>query len=138
MGHLSSSLRTLVDNLKASNHDFPLLRQSKYLSTTKEVGSYESDPEKIELAKDKIFFPYKFATSIRKCKETKRLPFLDDDAWRLSNGKPSITYSQHQHALSSWNTFGYSDLYDYMQIYCLIDTVRIIFIQFIFPLYFHL
>lgn len=123
MGHLSSSLRQLTENLKNSDHDFPLMRQSKHLMTLDEDGLYEVDENKLDIAKQKGYFPYKFCTSLAKVKTTYQLPLKHEWDDTLG-GETSITDSELEFAQLSWDTFNCNDLYDYMLLYCLIDTVR--------------
>ena len=122
IGHLPSKLRTLTDNLVASGHDFPLLKQSLFLKTLDENGVLQPDPEKLKIAMGKSFFPYRYATSILKCKTTLSLPG-EEEFVELIGGEIGITKEEHDFAKHSWDVFNCSNLYQYMKVYCMIDVV---------------
>ena len=123
ISHVASRLRTLTENLKNSDHDFPILKQSMYSKTyDEESNQFIDDPEKVEIATQKCYFPYRFATSIWKCKKAKALPprseFVD-----LLGGNVEITESEYLFAQNAWLKFEVENLFEYMQIYCMIDVV---------------
>ena len=64
LAFFDASLDTLVETLRKSNHDFPLLKQSG-LATT---------PEQLDLLKSKLPFPYSSLTSLEKFRSMKEVP----------------------------------------------------------------
>ena len=123
LGHLSTGLGELMENLKKSGHDFPILRQSSLVKSIDAESKKEYlDEEKFEIAKQKGYFCYAFAESIAKCKGQKSIPerevFKD-----LLGGESGITEKQHEFAKKSFDVFGCETLYCYMQLYCFIDVL---------------
>ena len=55
LAFLQSSLSQLAEELKDSNHDYPILRQSDIVKTK---GYF--DKEKFEMVLQKGFFPYEY------------------------------------------------------------------------------
>ena len=55
LAFLQSSLSKLADELKESNHDYPILKQSDIVKTR---GYF--DNEKFEMVLQKGFFPYEY------------------------------------------------------------------------------
>ena len=62
LAHLPASLQSLMDNLKASGHQFKILQQSALMK----IEDGEIDEKRVEMSKSKGFYPYSFATSIEK------------------------------------------------------------------------
>ena len=55
LAFLQSSLSQLSDELKASNHEYPIIRQSSIVKT---AGKF--DEEKFNMVLQKGFFPYEY------------------------------------------------------------------------------
>ena len=123
MGHLSASIRQLTQNLKDSGHNFPLMQQSKWMKTKNKFnGNLELDEEKLEIAQQKGYMCYSFCTSLYKIKEQKTLPEMEQWTEKLG-GTVGIKPEELEFAQKSWDVYGCKNLFDYMKIYCLIDTV---------------
>ena len=95
MGHLPASLRSLMENLKNSNHEFKILRQSQLMQSIDENGKTFLDENKFQSAQEKNFFCYDFATSVEKVKNYNGLPPIED--WKDTlTGKVSVTDEEYR------------------------------------------
>lgn len=113
---LQASLDTLANNLKVSNHDFTIIKQS-YLAKTN--GRF--DQEKYQMVLQKSYFPYEYCTSLSKMIATKKLPKRSDFYSSLS--EKTITRDEHNFAKKVWKKFKCKNLLDYTKLYCKIDTL---------------
>ena len=113
---LQASLDTLANNLKVSNHDFSIIKQT-YLAKTN--GTF--DREKYEMVLQKSYFPYEYCTSLSKMIATKKLPKRSDFYSSLS--EKTISKEEHHFAKKVWKKFKCKNLLDYTKLYCKIDTL---------------
>lgn len=108
MSFVNDSLERLVDNLKASNHDFNLLRTW--------LGD---DDDKLDLLTRKGVYPYEYMDSLDRLAETK-LPPPKAFASKLSL-LDSASPEDYAHAQKVWEAFDCQNLEDYTQLYCSLD-----------------
>ena len=113
---LQASLDTLATNLKVSNHDFSIIKQT-YLDKTN--GTI--DKTKYQMVLQKSYFPYEYCTSLSNMIKTKKLPKRSHFYSSLS--EKSITREEHNFAKKVWKTFKCKNLLDYTKLYCKIDTL---------------
>ena len=92
-----------------------------------ENGELVEDKEKIHLAQQKSHFCYNYASSIAKCKTTKKLPPIPEWKNDLLGCDEDIKPEDYKEAQHAWNVFECEDVLDFMEIYCIIDTVIPIF-----------
>jgi len=116
LSFLQSSLSGLAEDLSHANHTYPILRQSTICRTNKVF-----DQEKFELLLKKNFFPYEFATSIKKLRETTKLPSRKHFYSNLS--EKGISEKDHKFAEHCWQKFGIRNLMEYAELYCRCDTI---------------
>lgn len=113
---LQGSLDTLVNNLRMSNHNFEIIKQS-FLAKTK--GKF--DEEKYSMVLQKSYFPYEYCTSLTKMMDVKKLPKRSEFFSSLS--EKSISRQNYKFAKKVWKKFKCKNLLDYTKIYCKIDTL---------------
>ena len=111
MAFLGASLENLVNTLKCSNHDFPILAQ------------WMKDPKQKDLILRKGVYPYEFATSVEVLHQTRALP-EKELFFSLLSGE-HISDSDYDHALNVWNSFGCRDMCDYTELYVRADTYQL-------------
>ena len=109
LSHIPGSLAALVENLKASNHDWSLLWQSKLLQGA-------NADEKLKVALRKGIFPYDFASSVKLLKETHGIPPRECFANKIT-GQSDISEDDHQFCWHVYELFSCNSLYEYLQIY---------------------
>lgn len=123
LSFLQASLGELVSDLaKNEDNKFKILDQT---------GLYKkSEPHKKRLLLRKGVFPYQVAVSLEALRAIKEIPPIEDFYSSLSDS--SITEEDHKHAKLVFSTFGCSDLEEYMNLYCLLDTALLceVMIQF--------
>ena len=110
MSFLGSSLSSLVDTLKASNHAFPLLKEW-----------VDGDQEKLDALNRKGVFPYEYLTCIDRVKERK-LPPISAFTTTLSG---QISADDYIHAQRVWDIFGCESIADYTRLYVMADTIQL-------------
>lgn len=111
LSFLQSSLGNLSQDLSDSGHDYPILRSSSICATN---GRF--DAEKCDLLLKKNFFPYEYATSIQKLKNTKKIPSREQFYSNLS--EKGISQEDHKFAAYCWKKFGVTNLLEYAELYC--------------------
>lgn len=116
MAFLQSSLSQLASDLKDTNHDYPILKQT-YL--VKNNGKFDS--EKFQMVLGKSFFPYEYCTSLTQMQQVKKLPKIKHFYSVLTES--SISVENHKFAKKVWKTFDCKDLLEYTKTYCKIDTI---------------
>lgn len=116
LSFLQASLSQLSNDLKASKHNYHILKQT-YL--VKEKGSFSK--RKLEMVLAKSFFPYEYCTSYEKMLNTLKLPKLSKFYSKLS--EKSISKDEHLFAKKVWSMFGCKNLLDYCKLYCKIDVI---------------
>jgi hypothetical protein len=105
------SLAELVDDLAASDHSFPLLKVS---------GMYACERQRSLLLRKGIF-PYEFATSVRKLRETLQIPPIEDFYSQLRGA--ALSPEDHARARTVFDEFGCTDMLQYSEMYCRLDVV---------------
>ena len=113
---MQASLGSLADDLRDSNHDFKIIKQT---FLTKTNGKF--DPEKYQMVLQKSYFPYDYCTSLELMIETKKIPKRSDFYSVLH--ETSITPEEYKFAKKVWKTFKCKNLLDYTKLYCKIDTL---------------
>lgn len=116
LSFLQASLSSLSQDLFESGHDYPLLKQSTICSKNKVF-----DKEIFSLLLQKNFFPYEFATSIKKLAETTQLP--PRNAFYSNLSEKGISEEDYRHAKHCWLKFGVHNLLEYAEMYCRCDTL---------------
>lgn len=116
LSFLQASLNELSKELSATDHEYPLLRQTYLVRTNNKF-----DKEKLKMVLSKSFFPYEFCTSMEKMMSTKKLPNRKEFNSVLSESK--ISKEDHNFAKSVWSKFNCKNLVDYAEVYCKIDTI---------------
>ena len=69
-------------------------------------------------------YPYEWAESIKKLKETHSFPCRD--AFFSSLTQDTISPADYEHGLGMFNYFGCRNMLDYCELYCLLDTVLLL------------
>ena len=105
---LTSSLCNLVQMLKKSNHNFPLLQ--KFYSG-----------KQLEMATQKSYYPYDLVESIPQLESMKKLPPRSTFYSMLTGD--TITEEEYSFAKSVWNEFQITDMKMYTKLYCEIDVL---------------
>ena len=116
LAFLQASLGQLASDLKGSNHDYSILKQTSLVKTDNVF-----DNEKFEMILGKSFFPYEYCTSLSKMKATTKLPKRKHFYSQLS--EKSISKDDHKFARKVWKKFQCRNLIDYTLIYCKIDVL---------------
>lgn len=111
LSFLNDSLDRLVDNLKASDHPFNLMRQ------------WLPDEDKLKLMMRKGAYCYEYMDSMEVLQQTK-LPPPEAFASKLS-GSHAASVEDYEHALLVWDSFGCRTLADYTEIYVLADCYQL-------------
>ena len=110
MGFLSSSLDKAVNNLKAGDHTFPILRQT----------SLGSDEKKVEYCTRKGVFCYSQLKSIEDFESRTCLPPRKDFYNDLA--KKECSLEDYRHAQEVFRYFECANLKDYLELYQAIDV----------------
>ena len=116
LAFLQASLSQLSSDLKSSNHDYSILKQTSLVKTNNKF-----DNEKFEMALDKSFFPYEYCKSLNQMYSTKKIPKRKNFYSSLS--EKSISETDHKFAKNVWKKFNCRNLVDYTLIYCKIDVL---------------
>ena len=112
MSFLNDGLDKLVDNLKQSNHPFPLTRQ------------WIADEQQLDLLMRKGCYPYDYMTHMGRLEET-RLPPPAAFASPLT-GSTTASEADYAHAQRVWDTFGCRNLRDYSELYVMADCYQLL------------
>ena len=112
LSHLQGSLEDLVKILRQSNHDWPLLRQSRLLKD--KYGNLDQD--KFRVCLQKCIFPYEFATSVSILKATLQIPPKECFASKLT-GQKTISDAEFEYCCTVFRLFSCANMYDYLQVY---------------------
>lgn len=113
---LQASLGSLADDLRESNHDFKILKQT-FLTKTKN----KFDPEKYDMVLQKSFFPYEYCQSYEVMERTKKIP--PKKAFYSTLTEKTISREEYRFAKKVWKKFKCKNLLDYSKLYCKIDTL---------------
>lgn len=116
LAFLQASLGHLSADLQESGHDYKILKQT-YLS--KKHGKFNNTRFKMVL--EKSFFPYEYCTSYEKMISTKKIPPQSKFYSCLS--EEGISDGDYEFAKNVWKEFNCSNLLDYTELYCKIDTI---------------
>ena len=113
---LQASLGSLADDLRDSNHDFKIMKQT---FLTKTNGKFDAD--KYHMVLQKSFFPYEYCQSLELMQQTKKLP--PKSAFYSVLTEKTITEKEYKFAKKVWKKFRCQNLLDYTKLYCKIDTL---------------
>ena len=116
LAFLQSSLSNLASDLKQSNHNYKILKQTSLVKTN---GRF--DREKYEMILGKSFFPYEYCKDLTQMFSVKDLPEMKHFYSQLS--EKSISKEDHTFAKNVWKKYGCRNLVDYTLIYCKIDVL---------------
>ena len=109
---LTASLDVLVSTIKKSGHQFPLLDKHPFFKTALSI-------------KDKILqkgvYPYEWASSITKLKETKSFP--PHAAFYSKLKEENIMEQDYNRGKEIFTYFQCKNMLDYCHIYCRLDTI---------------
>ena len=108
-----------VDSLKFMNSGLATLASNLPKNKFKNLEERFSGKQ-LELAKRKGVFPYDWFDSIEKLKH-ERLPPIEDFYSMLN--EEGISQEEYDFALEVWKTFNCQTFKDYLELYCLIDTL---------------
>lgn len=115
LAFLNASLDQLVETLKVSNHNFPIMHQ---WSTRIDGGE-----EKMRLLRSKGVYPYEYVTDMEVVTNTTALPPREAFHSRLSGRH--ITPEEYAFAKKVWREFDCRSLRDYTDLYCKADTYQL-------------
>ena len=107
---LQAKLDDLVSSL-AEDHNFAILDQMQL------YNKYQSKRKKLLIRKG--IFPYEFATSLTKLKETTYLPPQSEFYSKLNN--TNVSAEDYLHAHHVYEVFKCKNMLDYTELYCLTD-----------------
>ena len=105
---LPSSLEKLVDNLNASHHEYPLLRQ------------WVKEKDKRDMLLRKGVFPYSFVRSAEQMRGQKEIPSKEHFFNELK--QEHVSDEDYSHACTVWKAFNCENLADYCSLYCSSDV----------------
>ena len=111
---LPASLSALVNNLSKSDHPFSFLDKFSFC---------ESDHHKSLLLRKGVF-PYEWATSVSKLKNTTELP--PQSAFYSCLNQKGISAEDYEHAQNVYTTFNCRHMLDYCELYCCLDTILLL------------
>lgn len=95
LAFLQSSLANLSEDLKNSNHSYPILKQTYLVKTGRNI-----DKDKFALVLKKSFFPYEFCSSYKLMKKTTKIPKMKHFYSSLS--EKTISKDDHKFATTVW------------------------------------
>jgi len=116
LAFLQSSLVNLCSDLKGTNHNYDILKQTYLVKTN---GKF--DQSKLDLVLNKSYYPYEYCTSLQLMRDTTKLPKRKHFYSSLS--EDSISKENYKFAKSVWKKFQCKNLLDYCNVYCKIDTI---------------
>ncbi len=121
MAFLPDSLERLVENLVASDCEFPLLQELMVDPDRRgqPVNPLPSCMKKLLLRKG--VYPYSFATSIKALEECTELPSREDFFNDLA--QEPVSDEDYQHAEQVWRAFGVRNMLDYTTLYVRTDVL---------------
>lgn len=117
IAHLPNSLSSLVDNLRISGHNFPILKKSALFHNPEGVF----DEKLFNLGLQKGFFPFHEATSVEHLKSRKTFPSFEE--FNDNDLDLSFTLEEYSHAFDVYSQFKCTSLLDYMGVYNLLDSL---------------
>ncbi|HIC32892.1 MAG TPA: hypothetical protein EYO76_13335 [Flavobacteriaceae bacterium] len=123
MAFLTTSLASLGEQLRTSDCEYKLLRQSGLIpSDNASASASESDDDQLRELKVKLLgrkgvYPYDFCESDAVLKSTKSLPPIE--SFYNSLAQAAISEEDYAHAQNVWNTFGITNMLEYTKLYCL-------------------
>ena len=107
---LSAPLAELVQNVQKSDHSFPLLQEMQLFQNM----------EQRSLLLRKGVYPYEWASSIQKLKDTKTFPPREVFASCLT--ETNISEVDYAHGQNVFHVFQCQDMLEYCELYCELDT----------------
>ena len=110
LSFFEAGLETVVETLKNSNHDFPMLAASNLAST----------PEQLEMLKMKLPFPYSSVVSLSCLHEMTEVPPRSGYDNDLSGEKASA--ETHEFAKKIYRTFGCTHFGEMLKLYNRLDV----------------
>lgn len=116
LAFLQASLAQLSADLKQTDHDYNILKQTYLTKLNKKFCK-----RRFDMVLEKSFFPYEFCTSLALMKSTKKLPARESFYSLLA--EESINDANHAFAKSVWLEFKCKNLLEYTELYCKIDTI---------------
>ena len=116
LAFLQAPLAQLCSDLKNTEHDYSILKQT-YLVKTNGVF----DKEKYDMVLEKSFFPYEFCTSLQQMTSIKKIP--KQKHFYSSLTEEGISKENYNFAKKVWKKFNCKNLLQYTNLYCKIDTV---------------
>ncbi|MDP2750689.1 MAG: DNA polymerase [Nanoarchaeota archaeon] len=116
LAFLQNSLSNLCSDLKDTNPDYSILKQTFLVKTKNKF-----DSEKFKLLLQKSYYPYEYCTSIEKMRKTTKMP--KRKYFYSSLTEKSITENEYAFAKPVWHIFECKNLLDYCRIYCKLDVV---------------
>lgn len=124
LAFLPDSLDKLVENLKASGSEFPLL--NTLVRNNDNDGEEEEDNRQLpknmkDLLLRKGVYPYSFATSIETLENCKQLP--SKDAFYNDLNGCEISNEDYEHAKKVWKVFECENMLDYTSLYVKSDVL---------------
>ena len=123
MNFLSGGLDSLFESIKSSC-SFRFIKQSSLISVLDcRTGKYvprTNSRERLELLLGKGVFPYEYANSIEDFDHPK---LIEKKYFYNSITRSNITDEQYEKAQTVWKTFEMGSMKDFMETYCLCDTL---------------
>lgn len=116
LAFLQAPLAQLCSDLKNTNHDYPILKQTSLVKTD---GVF--DQEKFDMVLEKSFFPYEYCSSLEKMSSVKKMPRKKHFYSELT--EEGISNENYIFAKKVWNKFNCKNLLEYCDLYCAIDTI---------------
>lgn len=113
LSFLNASLNELMSNLlRDKSHTFPIIDQ---------LGLYsKQETEKKQLILRKGIYPYEFVTSIRKLRQTRKIPAKRHFFSSLTNS--NVSDEDYAHSKKVFKVFSCKDLVEYTELYCATDV----------------
>ena len=117
LDHLQAGIEELTNDLKRSDHDFPIIENSNLLLNLKKCDRKKCK----QLLLQKSFYPYEWATSIKKLQNTKKLPPHKSFFSKLSGA--NISKDDYNFAKRVFRKFQCKSMLDYTELYCELDAL---------------
>lgn len=111
---IPGALTDLVDNLRKSDHDFRFLDKTAFCNST--------DDKALLLRKG--VFPYEWAESIQKLRNTIEIPSREDFFSHLS--QETVSEDDYIHAQKVFSHFQCKNMLEYCELYCKLDTTLLL------------
>ena len=106
---MNASLAQLSNDLRNSNHDWPVLRQ------------VDLGPGDLQRLLRKSIYPYEWVRSVQQLRDAKELPPQDDFYSQLTGR--GISAEDYEHGQRVYSEFGCRDMLEYTELYCKLDTL---------------